>query len=236
MTFSTTQSGKLTIAAGNYDCPMLNYVKDGTRQGYEVETAEAVCRLLNLEPIWISVPPVDFYTRLNANHYDAVWFIQTITPARQAIVSFSRPYCTINDAVMVMKNSPVQTETDLAGLRVGALANTTLFTLATEKFLNSEIIAFPGTDNALPGMLDALKAGKVDALIDDEPILKEIANDIPDFRVAFTIPTQAPFGVAVNQKNPLLLKAIDDALESLLANGTLAEFWSQHIPLIPFPL
>ena len=236
MNFDTIQPGKLTIAVGNYDCPMLNYVADNTRQGYEVEIAEAVCAFINLEPVWLSIPPANFYTGLAANCYDVVWFIQTITKARQAIANFSHPYCSINDAVIVNKGSPVQATQDLAKLRVGALANTTLFTLAKEKFLDSEVIAFPGTDNALSEMLDALKIGRVDALLDDEPILQAIANNMPNFRVAFSIPTAAPFGVAINQKNLPLLKGINDALESLLANGTLAELWKKHVPFTSFPL
>ncbi|MDZ4872259.1 MAG: ABC transporter arginine-binding protein 1 [Chroococcidiopsis cubana SAG 39.79] len=236
MNFNTIQSGKLTIAVGNYDCPMLNYLEGNTRRGYEIETAEAVCKLLHLEPVWVTVPPADFYTNLNTDRYDVVWFIQTITAERQAIAHFSRPYCAINDAILVMKDSAIHAETDLAGLQVGALTNTTLLALAKKKFANAKVIAFPGSDNALSEMLDALRTGKVDALIDDEPILMGIANDIPDFRVAFTIPTQAPFGVVVSQRNAALLAAINNALNAMLANGSLEKLWRRYVPFVPFLL
>lgn len=230
----TIHPGALTIIASAFDARPMSYVVDKTHLGYEPAVTRAVCDRLGIEPVWHNLPMADFYTSLQSGKYDVVWFNQAITPERQAWAQFTRPYGLFDEAVLVRADCTATTPEDLAGLRVGGLANSTNLELA-EQFENVEIVAFPGSDQVLPEMLDALRTGAIDALIDDELVLLVAAEEDDRLRVAFSVPTRVPFGIAVNRDQPELTDALNRTLEALIADGTLAQLWATWIPWKPFP-
>lgn len=234
----TVQPGCLNIVASDFDARPMSYLNEaGYRTGYEPELARIVCDRLNLKPLWHNLPMEAFYSSLESTQnkqYDVVWFNQAITPARQALVSFTQPYGLFDEAVLVKQSSPVSTPEDLSGQRVGGLANSTNIALV-EGFPNAQAVPYPGSDKVLPEMLAALRAGEIDALIDDELVLVVAAEEDADLRVAFTLPTRAPFAVGVSKSQPKLLKKLKDTLSELEADGTLADLWAQWIPWKPFP-
>lgn len=229
-----TTPGYLNIIACNFDARPMSYV-EGERLGYEPDLARALCKRLKLEPIWHNLPMADFYQSLSTGKYDVVWFNQAITPERQVWANFTRPYGLFDEVVIVRADSLVRSPADLAGLRVGGLADSTNLALAAG-FGNAKIVSFPGSDRVLPEMLAALRAGEIDALIDDELVLIVAAELDPSLRLAFSVPTRVPFGIAVNLGKPELLKTLNNTLESLIEDGTVAKLWAHWIPWKPFPL
>ncbi|WP_245939661.1 substrate-binding periplasmic protein [Stenomitos frigidus] len=231
---STIQPGYLHIIASDFDARPMSVVKD-VRTGYEPELARAVCQRLNLEPIWHNVPMADFYTSLQTGQYDVIWFNQAITPERQQWVDFTQPYGLFDEAVLVRADRPIHSPEDLAGLRVGGLADSTNIVLAAT-FPGVETVPYPGSDKVLPEMLEALRSGQIDALIDDEFVLVVAAEDDPDLRLAFSVLTQVPFSIGVPKAHPDCLNALNQTLDDLIADGTVAKLWSEWIPWKPFPL
>jgi polar amino acid transport system substrate-binding protein len=231
----TIESGRLHIIASDFDARPMSCVGPGGRQGYEPDLARFVCQRLHLEPIWHNLPMAEFYTAIQTGQYDVVWFNQAITPERQKWVDFTRPYGLFDEAVLVCAPREINSPADLAGLRVGGLADSTNIALAAT-WDKVEIVPYPGSDQVLPEMLNALRAGEIDALIDDELVLWVAAEEDPTLRLAFTVPTQVPFGIGVSKQHPELVVALNDALEKEIANGTLAMSWTEWIPWKPFPL
>jgi polar amino acid transport system substrate-binding protein len=231
---STVESGYLHIVASDFDARPMSYVNQGHRSGYEPELARLVCQKLGLEPIWHNTPMQEFYSSMQTGRYDVVWFNQAITPERQQWVDFTRPYGIFDESVLVKAESPVQSSADLAGLRVGGLADSTNLALAAT-FPGVTVVPYPGSDKVLPEMLAALRAGEIDALIDDELVLVVAAEDDPTLRLAFNVPTQVPFGIGVQKGNAALHSAIATAIDQLIADGTVATLWETWIPWKPFP-
>ncbi len=235
-TLTTVTPGCLTIAASNFDARPMSYLsQEGERLGYEPDLARAVCTLLGLKPIWRNLPMADFYPSLQTGHYDCVWFNQAITPERQSQVDFTHPYGLFDEAVLVRTDSPVHAPEDLARQRVGGLADSTNIALA-ERFAGVKTIPFPGSDKVLPEMLAALRAGEIDALVDDELVLIVAAEDDPNLRLAFSVPTQVPFAIALPKNQTASLNALNDILNTLIVDGTVAQIWEKWIPWKPFPL
>lgn len=237
----TMEPGILNIVASDFDARPMSYITDeGVRSGYEPELARMVCDRLGLTPVWHNLPMADFYQCLaseisQSKPYDVVWFNQAITPERQEKVSFTRPYGLFDEAVLVRKTSTVTSPADLAGQRVGGLADSTNIALV-EGFPGAEAIPYPGSDKVLPEMLAALRAGEIDALIDDELVLLVAAAEESSFRLAFSLPTAARFAIGVSKAQPLLQEKLDAAIAALIEDGTLAELWDTWIPWRPFPL
>lgn len=231
---STVHAGYLHLIASDFDARPMSYVTDDIRSGYEPELARTVCARLGLEPVWHNLPMAEFYTSLQTGKYDAIWFNQAITLERQQWADFSRPYGLFDEAVLVRQESAAQSAADLAGLRVGGLADSTNIALAAT-FPNVQTVPYLGSDKVLPEMLAALRAGEIDALIDDELVLVVAAEEDPNLKLAFSVPTRVPFAIGVSKTNPELLTAINVTLEDLIADGTMAQLWATWIPWKPFP-
>lgn len=238
----TVQPGHLNIVASDFDARPMSYIDEtGYRTGYEPELARIVCHRLGLEPVWHNLPMEDFYSSLDTRQntrknkqYDVVWFNQAITPERQTLVSFTQPYGLFDEAVLVKTSSTVDKPADLSGQQVGGLAGSTNIALV-EGFPNAIAVPYPGSDKVLPEMLAALRAGEIDALIDDELVLVVAAEEDDELRLAFSLPTKAPFAIGVSKSQPELLNKIEEVLAELKADGTLAELWETWIPWKPFP-
>ncbi|WOD37916.1 ABC transporter substrate-binding protein [Nodosilinea sp. E11] len=235
LTSLTVEPGVLHIATSDFDArPMSFITANGQRTGYEPELARAVCAQLGLTPVWHNLPMFEFYTCFATGKYDAVWFNQAITPERQQLVNFTEPYGLFDEAVLVKKGSGIASVGDLAGKRVGGLADSTNIALV-EGFPGATAVPYPGSDQVLPEMLAALRAGEIDALIDDELVLVAAAEDDASLEIGLTLPTRVPFAIATPKANPTLRAALNAAIAATLADGTLGELWAEWIPWKPFP-
>jgi polar amino acid transport system substrate-binding protein len=234
MSFNTVRAGQVSIVASDFYAKPMSYLEGEARLGYEPELARLVCQQLGLTPVWHNLPMADFYTSLTTGNYDLVWFNQAITPERQAKALFSRPYGFFDEAVLVRQGSPIQSAENLAGLKVGGLADSTNLELG-RSFGKVEIVAYPGSDRVLPEMLDALRSGEIDALIDDELVLLVAAEEDASLQIAFSVPTRVPFAIAAQPHATELVSAINQALEAFIADGSMASLWQTWIPWKPFP-
>jgi ABC-type amino acid transport substrate-binding protein len=84
-------------------------------------------------------------------------------------------------------------------------------------------------------MVAALRAGRVDAVVDDDVALIPLADD-PDLEVAFTVPTRNRWGIAVSKERPALRAELDVALDALVSGGDLEAIWRRWMPALAFPL
>lgn len=237
----TVKSGYLNIVASDFDARPMSYLNTaGDRLGYEPALARIVCERLGLKPVWHNLPMADFYTVLapdldpEKRQYDVIWFNQAITHQRQRAVTFTSPYGFFDEAVLVKKESAITRVEDLAGKRVGGLADSTNIALV-DSFTGATAVPYPGSDQVLPEMLAALRTGQIDALIDDELVLLVAAAEDPKLALAFSLPTQVPFGIGVAKDNLALLEKLQQTIAALIADGTMEQLWAQWIPWKPFP-
>jgi len=232
--FATVEPGYLHLITSDFDARPMSRVAGDDRSGYEPALTRLVCAELGLQPVWHNTPMQDFYHQMQTGKYDAIWFNQAITPERQTWVSFTRPYGLFDEAVLVRSENTAQSPADLAGQTVGGLADSTNIALAAS-FPQVKTLPFPGSDQVLPEMLAALRAGEIDALIDDELVLIVAAAEDPELRLAFSIPTQVPFAIGLQKQNQELLNALNSRLEQLIDSGEMAQLWAEWIPWKPFP-
>ncbi|MEM8615038.1 MAG: transporter substrate-binding domain-containing protein [Cyanobacteria bacterium P01_H01_bin.105] len=232
----TVQPGYLNIVASDFDARPMSYLSaDGERTGYEPELARAICQRLGLTPVWHNLPMAEFYKSMTTGNYDVVWFNQANTPERQQWVNFTQPYGLFDESVLVQASNPASAPEDLVGQRVGGLADSTNIALV-EGFPGAIAIPYPGSDKVLPEMLTALRAGEIDALIDDELVLLVAEAEDANLRMAFSLPTKARFSIGVAKDRPSLAEKLDSTLSDLIVDDTLAQLWAKWIPWKPFPL
>jgi len=226
----TVLAGALTLLCADLDARPLFWTEDdGRRDGYEPAIAAALAARLGLELRWRFVRWADFRPALERGAADAIWCGQAITPARREQVLFGRPYARFDEAVVMRAGETVAAGAELRGRRLGAIVASTNMALA-ESFGAVETVAFDGTsDDVLAEMLDALRDGAVDAVVDDEPAFLDL--DDPALRVAFTCPTHNLWAAALRRGEDELCAALDAALAAI----DLALPWRRWLPALPFP-
>jgi polar amino acid transport system substrate-binding protein len=208
---------------------------DGTRSGYEPSAAEAVATKLGRRVQWVVTTWSDMIPAVSDGRGDAIWCGQGITAERAAVVDFTRPYAIFDESVLVRSDAGIAEPSDLTGLRVAAIAGSTNMALA-ETFPGAITVAFDGaTDDVFGDMVSALRAGEVDAVVDDDVALVPLGNQ-SDLKVAFTVATRNRWGIAVAKGNRGLRAELDGALQEAIADGSLERVWKQWMPDLPFPL
>jgi ABC-type amino acid transport substrate-binding protein len=223
------EAGVLTLCCSSLASPPLFWTDgDGIRHGYEVDAAVAVAEQAGLQVRWIFRQWAAFRPALDARECDAIWCGSAITPERQAVFSYTKPYAVFDESVVVRPDCTAQSPSDLHGLRVAAIEGSTNMALATT-FPGVQLVAFDGrTDDILGDMLRALRAGDVDAVVDDDVCFVE---PDPTLRVAFTVPTRNPWGAACRHGDLELVSLLDTALHET----DLRPIWQRWLPTLAYP-
>lgn len=216
--------------------PLFSKSPDGkTRGGYEPDAAALVAERLGAEIEWVMVPWEDMIPAVRRGDADAVWCGQGMTEARAALVDFTRPYAVFNETLIVRVDNPARSADELAGHRIGAIANSTNMKLA-ETFPDVKLVSFGASDDVFGDMIEATRSGEIDGFVDDDVVMIPLGQEDPDFVEAFTVPTGNRWGIGVAPGNDALREEIDAALESVVADGSLERVWRAWMPLLPFPL
>jgi len=216
--------------------PLFAKSPDGvTRDGYEPEAAKLVFDRIGAKIEWIMVPWEDMIPAVRRGDADAVWCGQGMTAERAAQVDFTHPYAVFNETLIVRADDPARTPEQLAGYKIGAIANSTNMKLA-ETFPGVELVSFGASDDVFSDMIEATRSGAVDGFVDDDVVMIPLAEEDPDFVVAFNVETRNRWGIGVAPGNDALRLEINAALEAVLADGSLEQVWKKWMPLLPFPL
>jgi polar amino acid transport system substrate-binding protein len=184
---------------------------------------------------WTFLPWAEMLPAVVDGRADGVLCGQGISPQRLAIVDFTHPYAVFDESVLVRAGSGLAGPADLRGRRVAAIAGSVNMTLA-RSFAGCVTVPFSGESEDVFGeMVAALRAGRVDAVVDDDVALIPLADD-PDLEVAFTVPTRNRWGIAVSKERPTLRAELDVALDALVSGGDLEAIWRRWMPALAFPL
>lgn len=214
--------------------PLFWRESSGERKGYETEVAREIARRLGKECEFVYVNWLDFYPTLEEDKADLLLCGQGISEYRKTLANFATPYAIFDEAVMVLRDSDIANAEDLRGLKVGAIANSVNMMLV-DTFEGAIPVAFAGdTGDVMGEMVQSLRDGEIDAFVDDDVALVPLADE-DDLKIAFMHPSNNEWGAAVKKGNDELLKAVDQALTDMKADGTLEKIWQEEIRILPYP-
>jgi polar amino acid transport system substrate-binding protein len=214
--------------------PLFGKSRGGVREGYEPAAAALVAENLGRPLEWVFKPWIEMVDAVDAGEGDAIWCGQGITAERRRRVDFTRPYAVFDESLLVRAGAGIHSPAELAGKRIGAIAGSTNMALA-ETFEGAELVPFGGeSDDVFGEMVDALRAGDLDGVVDDDVAFLALADD-PDLEIAFTVPTRNEWGVAVSKTRPETRDALDQALAEVIRDARLAACWQRWLPQLPYP-
>jgi polar amino acid transport system substrate-binding protein len=195
-------------------------------QGFESAVAFAVAKQLGFtkdEVKWIVVP---FNTSFAPGPKKFDFDINQISfkPVRAKAVSFSDSYYNVNQALVVVKGTPIASAKSIADLKpykFGAQLGTTSYDYIVNNIKPSKQPAVFNTNDAA---VAALKNKQIDGLVVDLPTAFYVtAVQVPNGKIQGQFPTVGTpehFGM-VFEKGNSLVQCVNQALSKLRANGTL---------------
>ena len=214
--------------------PLFGKSRGGVREGYEPAAAALVAESLGRRLEWVFKPWVEMVPAVDAGEGDAIWCGQGITAERRRLVDFTRPYAVFDESLLVRAGTGMNSPAALAGKRIGAIAGSTNMALA-ETFDGAALVPFGGeSDDVFGEMIEALRAGDVDGIVDDDVAFLALADD-PDLEIAFTVPTRNEWGVAVSKTRPETRDELDRTLAVVIRDGRLAACWESWLPGLAYP-
>jgi len=216
----------------------------GELTGFDVDIAAAIFE----EQLGVSYEfkPTSFDSiipSLNNNNFRIIMSAMTINDQRAEQVDFSDPYFTAYQTVIVRDDGEITSKEDLRGRPVGVQKGTTGAGAAEE--LQSE---FDGEldikrYDQIPGAFQALNNGQVDAVINDNTVNAEFANnndgvvflegegaaaegdgDAPPYLTL----TVENYGIAFRQDDDEFRERVNEALAAIREDGTYDEIYSEY--------
>lgn len=218
------------IVGITYYAPM-NYLDDNNElTGFETEFTKAVCEILGVTPKFQEINWTAKETELNAKNIDCIWNGMTIDEERAANMSISKPYMKNEQVLIVKKENAAAMAESVDGLTIVAESKSAGETVAQSEdfFANANYIAVDTQSKSLV----EVKSGTADGcVIDYVASLGMIGEgtDYPDLVVVESMgfsPEQ--YGIAVRKSDTELTKKINDAIDQLLADGTLMELAKKY--------
>jgi cystine transport system substrate-binding protein len=215
-----TEDGSITVATeGTYRPFSFHEDGGGDLTGYDVEVMLAVGEELGVEVEFEETQWDAIFAGLDAGRFDMIANQVSITPEREADYSFSNPY-TVSPGVIVVTedNDDITSFGDLEGKTTAQSLTSNWHDLAEESGADIENVEGWAQAVAL------LKQGRVDATINDKLTFLDYETTEGDtgLKIAAETDDEARSAFTFRQGSDDLVTAVNEALDTLRENGTLA--------------
>lgn len=224
---TTVSSGTLTVCSDVPYPPFEDFddTSESGFKGFDIDIVQAIADGLELE---LAVKDSSFDAlqsgqALNANQCDIAASAMTITEERQAALDFSDGYYDSQQSLLVAEDSDIASIDDLDGVKVGVQQGTTGKVYAEENATGAELVSFPSDAE----MFQAIKAGQVEALLQDLPVNIN-HQDQGGFTVVETYSTDESYGLAMKKGNTALVEAVNEQLSEMRDDGTYDEIYNSY--------
>ena len=208
------------VVATSPDFPPFESLEGGEVVGIEVDILNKIAEKMGME---LDLQQMDFDSVIpgvQAGKFDVGMSGITVTDKRKENVDFSSVYFMAAQAIVVTADSGITGKADLEGKKVSVQTGTT----AEEYCMGNgyEVLAFTANNDAAA----ALTAGKVDAWVVDNEVALAMAPEL-GLSVLDEAMTSEPYAFAF-QKGSELVAPFNEALDALLADGTVEKIFQQY--------
>lgn len=196
--------------------------------GFDVDVAREVAKAILGDPNKIqlvAITSADRIPKIQDGSLDIVAATMTINCERWKQVDFSTDYYDAGQKVLVAKSSPYQGIQDLGGKKVCAAAGST----SIVNIANAPSKPIPVSVPDWTDCLVMLQQGQVEAISTDDTILAGLAAQDPNVHLVGSRFTDEPYGIAVSQKSPELVRFVNSVLDRMRSDGTWAAIYTKWL-------
>lgn len=214
-------------------------------EGFEIDLARALVADALGDDVEIVFEPVTKATRIpmiQGNEVDLLLATLSITPEREEAVSFSVPYYSSPNGIMVKEDSSIKTVEDTKGARLCVPQGSAVWDSyrgSLEKMPEYEGIADSYTLVELPSPADCLLALRqerdVDVVVNDFSTLSGQIAEVSGVRMLDELvgANDNVFGIAFNKGNDELLGKINKSLCGMFEDGRWAQIYTDALGEAP---
>ena len=232
------EAGKIVVCTDAAWAPFEYIGEGGEPTGIDIEIAQAIADELGVE---LEVSNISFDTipaALAAGDADLALACITITDERKEEMAFTEPYTTVQQTMVVPKDSDIKVMEDLGGKAVGTHLGTTGDFLM-EKENTEGVLKDNNAENkqykALPDAALAMKSGELQAIVCDsvlaENLVKANGDAFKCFPVAYADGHEADteeIGAAMAKGDDEFTAKINEIVQKLKDDGKINEWFVQH--------
>jgi len=220
------EAGVLVVGTeGTYSPFSFHEGGAGELTGYDVEIITAVAEQLGVEVEFVETPWDAIFAALDAGRVDVIANQVSITPERLERYVFSEPYTYSPGVLIVAEGSDIASFDDLAGRTSAQSLTSNWAEIATEAGADVEEV------EGFAQAAELLRSGRVDATINDRltylDYVQSQGGETGLVDVAETEETSEN-ALAFRAGSDSLVTAVDEALATLAADGTLAEISASY--------
>ena len=225
---ATPVKSKYVIASDSSFAPFVFQNSSNQYTGIDMDLIKAIAEDQGFE---IEITNPGFDAAINAvqsGQADGMIAGMSVTDARKETFDFSDSYYTANTILGVKESSTISSYEDLNGKTVGVKNGTASQTFLTEN--QSKYGYKIKTFSDAASMYDSLNTGSIDAVMDDEPVIKYSISQGQKLKtpIAGTPIGETAFAVKKGS-NPELLEKFNKGLANLKANGEFQKILDKYL-------
>lgn len=227
--FTTATEGVL-IMATNAAFPPYEFYEGDKIVGIDAEVAEAIAEKLGLTLQIEDMAFDSIIAAVQSGKVDMGMAGMTVTEERLESINFTDSYATGVQVVIVPDDSEIASVDDLfeGGYTIGVQTSTTGDLYCTWD-LEDEGLATVERYNNGADAVQALMTGKVDCVVIDNEPAKSYVEANEGLQILETEYAVEDYAICISKDNEPLLNAVNNALNELIADGTVQSVVDKYI-------
>lgn len=247
----THAADKLRIATEGAYAPWNFSGPNGTLEGFEIDLANDLCKRMNKECEIVAQNWDGIIPSLTAGKYDAIMAGMSITPKREEVIAFSKPYAAAINSFAVLKDGdlaklpmdgkPLSVDSEAArpvldeiaklidGKTVGVQGSTTASAFMEQYFKGANVREYKTTEEHNFDLVSS----RLDAVVANATVLAAAMEkeDMAGTKLSgplFSGKVFGMIGVGLRKEDTALKADFDTAIEAARTDGTiktLSERW-----------
>ena len=225
LSLSVSAMAKDKIFVGtNAEFPPFEYLEKGEVTGFDIELVNEIGKVMDADVKVLDMSFDGLLPALQMKKVDLVIAGMTATEERKKTVSFTQPYYTASQVIIVKEgNNSIKSFDDLKGKKVAVMLGFTGDTIVSEiEGVNVERF------NAAYAGIMALQADKVEAVVLDSEPAKNYVKQNPGLVLAEADAEQEEYAIALRKNDKALVEKLNETLNEMKADGTfekISEKW-----------
>ncbi len=215
------EAGKLVVATSP-DFPPFENLEGGEVVGIEIDIMNLICEELGVELELVQIPFDSVLPGVQTGKYDCGVSGITANAKRAKSVLFTDPYYEAAQVIVVMADSTISSKEDLEGKKVSVQLGTT-----ADEFCREEGYTVDSYE-ANADAKAALTSGKVDAWVIDGLTAEQMCEGDSSVKILDENMTTEPYAFAFAFGSETLVEAINEIVNKLVDNGTIAAIFEEY--------
>jgi len=233
------ETGAIQLGYRETSRPFSFLGNDGQPAGYSVDLCLNVAsalrqslKLTDLKVTWVPVTPADRVAKLVKGTIDLECGSTTITFGRMEQVAFSHMIFVDGGSLLASVASGIGGVKDLAGKRVGVIANTTTEKALAAALAGASIKAQTIVVSEHGEGLQGLEAGRLDAYASDHLLLAGLlatAKDAGKLRLSGELFSYEPYGLMLRRGDNAFQVQVNRVLSALYRSGAIVPIYERWL-------